>query len=270
MAEQHGAQIFKLPEEGEQPDSIDVRRLPHLISAAGVSKGGDRTALASQINNVLIAMRGPGHEEAESRVLVVALDEHRFDGLNDESGRSCRKEAVETLLACGFPHALKVSHEDLQFVRTWTPPLPEIDGGVEDDWKTPGGWAHPLLRWRGLGLFLTLAGQGAFGVTQLMAWQPSGAASLGLITGLLSVMMSAFFAVSRPNTDTQGSFGTALVLLAIIQGAAALSNVPLALLGVAGTLAGLLACFGPQYQPLGDPPKPGDWDYRDNNNNFFD
>lgn len=76
-------------------------------------------AIADRINSVLIAMRLPGNEKSEAAVILRALAEKRFHDRADAQGRDCRREAVETLLACGFPHALNVDPEDLAYARAW-------------------------------------------------------------------------------------------------------------------------------------------------------
>lgn len=256
MAEQSG-QIFKLHDDASDPESIDVRRLPHLISGAGASTGFDRIALALEINKALIAMRGPGHEEAESRILVTVLDEHRLDGLVDPQGRSCRKEAVETLLTCGFPHALKVSPEDLAFARTWKPPR------AVDTEPPMLGWAHPLRRARRRGLISTGVGQALFlAFLVVMGSANATATALAVLTGLASGGVAFVFAAGKPTPDTQAGFGSALGMLALLQAGCGLAIGSSTLLGAAGTLLGLVLSFAQQYEPRADGPRPGDWDYR--------
>ena len=53
-------------------------------------------------------MRAPGNEDQEAIAVLKQLDLKTLNGLVDEKGRSCHTEAVETLLACGFPYALRV------------------------------------------------------------------------------------------------------------------------------------------------------------------
>jgi hypothetical protein len=94
----------------------DPARLPVLIAAVqGTSVESERRLLATEINRLLEDMRAPGNEAAEAKAVLAALDVEALADLVDENGKSCRAEAVETLLACGFPHALQVKPEDLQF-----------------------------------------------------------------------------------------------------------------------------------------------------------
>ena len=107
------------------PVAADPTRLYRLIDAALKAEGMDRFVAAGKLNDLLIAMRAPGDEAAEAEAILAALDVSSLDGLVDGYGRNCRKEAVETLLACGFPHALQVSPEDLAHARR-RPPRPRL------------------------------------------------------------------------------------------------------------------------------------------------
>jgi hypothetical protein len=263
MAERK-AEIFGLPEEGAEPESVDVRRLPFLISGALTAQGNDRRAVATQINRVLIAMRRPGHEKAESGLLVAALDGHRFDDMVDEQGRDCRKEAVETLLACGFPHALNISPEDLAFAREWKPAPPDEDELDEaSDWTTTRGWVHPLRRARGFAFIAILGGQLAFAWLLMFTAGLGGGIAPAFGAGLVAVVTAFLLAISKPDLESQAIHGTALVMMLVIQTLCATSIGVEGLLGPAAIAVGLLAAFGSQYTALRDPPKPGDWDYRE-------
>lgn len=95
----------------------DPQQLSRLIGEARAADALLKFAAAGKINALLIALRTPGNEVAEARSILAELDVSALDGLVDGEGRSCRKEAVETLLACGFPHALEVDPGDLAFAR---------------------------------------------------------------------------------------------------------------------------------------------------------
>lgn len=112
--------------EAAQPDERvpersgpDLERFKVAVAAFLSAEGEERTALAGEIVDGLIAMRAPGSDEAESALVLKALDLRSFGTLVDARGRNGRKEAVETLLAMGYPHALKLSPEDLEFARTY-------------------------------------------------------------------------------------------------------------------------------------------------------
>jgi hypothetical protein len=102
----------------EEPSSPDPAELTRLVGLARAAEGLDRLQVAGRINTLLIALRAPGGESAEAHAILAELDVSALDGLVDGHGRDCRKEAVETLLACGFPHALSVDPKDLAHART--------------------------------------------------------------------------------------------------------------------------------------------------------
>jgi len=93
-----------------------------------------RLELARGLNEVLVAMRAPGHEKEESLLVRSALEGKALTGLVDVLGHSCRKEAVETLLACGYPWALEVPPEDLEFARNFS----------GDAWTAGDSWAKAM------------------------------------------------------------------------------------------------------------------------------
>lgn len=243
----------------ETPDdaAVDVRRLPHLISGARASSGTDRRALAREINQVLTAMRAPGHAEAETKVIVGALDARQLDDLYDDQGRSCRKEAVETLLAGGFPHALNVAPEDLAFARGYVGRPVEAEGDAEAKWK------EGLSRNRRNGAAVVGGAQALFALLLMATRGLLGTAeTIALGCGLAATGLAIAFALQEPKVDHQSTWGTALGLAAAGQLFTALELGPPALIGAVGTVFGLLMAFASQYQPRADPPKPGDWDYR--------
>jgi len=97
---------------------VEFETLLAQLPKAGL---GERTPLAGSLNDVLVAMRRPGNEQAKALLVRDALERKELQGLTDDRNRSCRKEAVETLLACGYPWALEVRPEDLAFARGWRP-----------------------------------------------------------------------------------------------------------------------------------------------------
>lgn len=102
------------PTQERVPPERDPARLPALIGEArATTMSSEALGVAGEINALLIAMRAPGNESAEAKAVLAALDVGTLEGLVDAQGRSCRAEAVETLLACGFPHALNVKPEEL-------------------------------------------------------------------------------------------------------------------------------------------------------------
>lgn len=116
VGEREGARV----QEPVQP-SDDPTGLTALINRWHAADDADRPEAARAINELLIEMRAPGHEAEEAKALLSALDLSRLDGAKDAQGRDCRKEAVESLIACGFPHALNLSPDDLQYARAREP-----------------------------------------------------------------------------------------------------------------------------------------------------
>ena len=57
---------------------------------------------AETLVEALIAMRAPGDEADEARVVLQHLDAKSLDGLIDAKGRRAKHGAVETLLSLGF------------------------------------------------------------------------------------------------------------------------------------------------------------------------
>jgi hypothetical protein len=110
--------------EGAQPDErvparvvLDLDRFKLLLDGLLARQPEDRARVAGEIIDLLIAMRAPGHDVAESAVILKQLDLKSLSGVIDAEGRNARKEAVETLMAMGFPHALKISPEDFEWAR---------------------------------------------------------------------------------------------------------------------------------------------------------
>lgn len=213
---------------------VDVRRLPHLISGARASSGADRVALAGSINAVLIAMRGPGHAEDETRVIVAALDARQLDLLVDAEGRSCRKEAVETLLASGFPHALNIGPDDLAFARAYRGPTQSNDhsGGEQvGKARTNGAWVVALAQL--LFALIFFSSGAAVGPGALTA----------LLSGMAGLVLAVGFARTNPPLSEQTKWGTGLGAIGLVQLLSALAVGPPALIGGLGVLFGTLVAF---------------------------
>ena len=230
-----------LQSEAEEKQGVSrVARMPGLVDSLAGAPPEDKPPLAHELNELLIAMRAPGQEAAEAAVVLAALNEHKLDGAVDEAGRSCRKEAVETLLATGFPHALQVSPEDLSFARTWRPKR-----NAQTEWaqrlqanRTGGAWAAMAFALVTLGAELSPLG-GTFDTWQAVS-----------IAAALLVAVAAFWLSKRPpDTRDQAPFGTAIAVGAVVQLICMLAIGPLPLLGAAGAVLALVLAFGSQYVP---------------------
>lgn len=118
--------------EAPAPVDVDVagavRKKPHerLSSIIGLAQDerdpDEQRRLSTELVETLIAMRSPGDEAEEARLLLAHLDAKTLRNLSvDAQGHSPHQEAVETLLSLGFPHALSVSPEDLELLRLERP-----------------------------------------------------------------------------------------------------------------------------------------------------
>ncbi len=74
-------------------------------------------ARAGKLNLWLRERRPRVDPRALADALVRGLEAGDFDRLSDRSGTSCRAAAVGALLELGYPFALEVAPEDLQFFR---------------------------------------------------------------------------------------------------------------------------------------------------------
>ena len=172
--------------EPDSEPSNPPSALPRLVGEARAAQGLNRMAIAARINALLIAMRQPGNEAAEAKAILGELDVSALDGLVDGHGRDCRKEAVETLLACGFPHALEVSPEDLAHARKRAPRrgkpshLTELEAPALDAIVPVLAMGAGLVQFAGAlySLFENLAGLDSAFVSMLGAVVVSGAGAV--------------------------------------------------------------------------------------------
>lgn len=205
----------------ERLGAAPVARLPELVDALAGADAADRIRLAGEVNEVLIAMRVPGQEAAESAVVQAALGAKKLHGVVDRQGRSCRREAVETLLATGFPHALEVSPDDLAFARSFdaktadAPDEKEAQGGPPNEWKQQmRARRNAAAVISGAGSAVTIVAQCAHLISHReVVIDRFASIALALITTLVT------FAFARRETDTgdQGSFGTAIAITTLLQ-----------------------------------------------------
>lgn len=179
-----------------------VRTMRSLPQAA-------RTDLAAELNELLIAMRAPGHEAEESERILELLASKTLEGLVDPIGRSCRNEAVETMLSSGFPHALALDAADVAFARAW-----RAGHGTE---QPLADWELVLLRNRrrgavaiGLGQALSLLFMTR---TELFSRWPVQLTALSLLT----IVSAVAFGLVRPRTMNVGLIGSALFFLVLAQ-----------------------------------------------------
>lgn len=238
---------------------------PELLQALNAVPDAARPDIATRLNDVLIAMRAPGHESEEAELVMEALSSKELHDAIDTRGRSCRKEAVQTMMACGFPHALMLDPDDMAFARSFfevrkAPSVTNAAGhAIDDDALEP--WEAGMRGNRRLGAAVMSSLQICSGIWSVTAMTgPPAIAAVGL--SLLGLLAAATLAFSRPrdfNIATFGAFATILALVGFIVALAAQSWViALAPIGVA---AGLYISIAMLYQERADRPQPGDWDY---------
>lgn len=107
--------------EGQASATAGEPALRQLIREALGAVGADRPVFAGRLNAALRAL--PQHQEprAVAGLLTRALETSPLGELVDEGGLCCRATAVEVLLSLGYPFALEVSPEDLEFLRAQAP-----------------------------------------------------------------------------------------------------------------------------------------------------
>lgn len=251
----------------EPPAELDASHgrlstFPELLSELERTPGLERTRLAARVNDVLIAMREPGHEAEEAELVMAALQSKILHPLIDADGRSCRKEAVETMLACGFPHALLLEPEDIRFARTFKPAGPRLE---EDDanprWT---GWELTAQTTRRLGAGVIGLSHAASLVIEFLYPPRTGwwFYLLVLVAGLASAAALAFV---RPRDLNIATFGALLVGIGLTGGLFALfTGAPQLLLAPVSLGVGLYVSIAHLGEARADPPRPGDWDYVEN------
>lgn len=238
---------------------------PELLRALNAVPDAARPDIASRLNDVLIAMRAPGHESEEAELVMEALSSQELHDAIDTRGRSCRKEAVQTMMACGFPHALMLDPDDMAFARRFfeVRKAPSATNAAEhvidDDALEP--WEAGMRGNRRLGAGAMSALQIASGI--LSVTEVTGPSAIaGVVLSLIGLFAAAALAFSRPrdfNIATFGAFATILALVGFIVALAAQSwAIAIAPIGVA---AGLYISIAMLYQERADRPQPGDWDY---------
>jgi hypothetical protein len=99
-----------------------MRAVPRLLEEARAAAGAERAALALHLNRELEALGAEGGSREVADLLLQLLESGRLEGLEDAEGRTCRGVAVETLVGLGYPYALEVRPEDLEYLRTQARP----------------------------------------------------------------------------------------------------------------------------------------------------
>jgi hypothetical protein len=206
---------------------------PHERVPLLVSRARDNGEACRELIDALIAMRAPGDEADEARVVVAELDAKALDGLRDEAGRDAKAEAVETLLSLGFPHALSVSPEDLDYFRDAKP-------------QTLAGLVLKVQRSRKRMLQLGLLGQVlAAGAVLATGHHDEAQFPLALLLALTTTG-GAVWLNARPPKAGKQALPLTLVLLALLATTSVAAVAGAAGLGVSAILGlGVYGLLGP-------------------------
>lgn len=231
--------------EGAEPsaprgDAPDLKRFRALVLQAQQASAEERVHAAEALNDALIRMRKPGNDEAEATEILMQLSLETLTTLTDERGRNCRKEAVETLMAMGFPHALKISPEDFEFARRYvTYPSP----GLDEAEASPTAWQTTMRKTRLACAVLVVFGNvaGAIGAAGASGSRP-GLAGFALVAALFNIGSALWLNSRRLHPDEQVLPLTGLVCGAALNlVAAVLASSFFPALGFVGTAAGIAA-----------------------------
>ncbi len=95
-------------------DGLALQELAGRLASAAPS---GRRALAAELAEVLDGVRRGPEAERVAQVVLSMLGDRVFDGLATPAGRPLRAVAVDVLLRLGYPFALEVEPDDLQFLR---------------------------------------------------------------------------------------------------------------------------------------------------------
>src|SRR5687768_3678006 len=91
--------------------------LSELIQRGRNASGEERAWLCTLINRALLALSAAPDKDRQAALLLEMLDDEALHGLEDERRVPCRAVAVEALLTIGYPWALQLEPEDVQFLR---------------------------------------------------------------------------------------------------------------------------------------------------------
>jgi len=100
-----------------------------LLQRARNSEGDERLQLAGRLNELMRKSASDPNRESWAKFLVDMLEDKGFHDLYDGDGVSCRAVAAQAILTFGFPYALHLHPDDLDYLRTVSP-----------NTTAPGGW----------------------------------------------------------------------------------------------------------------------------------
>lgn len=162
--------------------------LSELIQRARNAEGEERAWLCTLVNRALVALCGASDKDRQAALLLEMLDDEALHGLEDEQRNPCRAVAVEALLTIGYPWALQLMPEDVQFLRDHPSrtrpkiPIARAAGGA-------AGIGSALM------LGVSMVGMRAWWMSQLL----HSSTELALVGALALMMLSSFSLVlGRP------------------------------------------------------------------------
>jgi hypothetical protein len=108
-------------DDGPTAVSTPASRVLDVLQRARNAEGEPRLKLAAQLNGLLKRPVHDAEREAFAQLIIEKLDDEAFHDLYDDKGGSCRAAAVEAVLSLGFPWALHVWPDDLEYLRAVRP-----------------------------------------------------------------------------------------------------------------------------------------------------
>ena len=154
--------------------------LSELIQRARNASGEEKAWLCTLVNRALTALSQAADKDRQAALLLEMLDDEALHTLEDERRVPCRAVAVEALLTIGYPWALQLEPEDVQFLR---------------DNPAQAKATLPLAR-----IFSGFAGAAVVGffalsMSQIPGWWmtrlPNSPSELALVLSLMATMLSA-------------------------------------------------------------------------------
>lgn|GEM_PF-2625483 len=91
--------------------------MPELIQRARNAVGEERAWLCTLVNRALSALPAASDKDKQAPVLLQMLDDEALHDMEDDKKVPCRAVAVEALLSIGYPWALQLDPDDVQFLR---------------------------------------------------------------------------------------------------------------------------------------------------------
>jgi hypothetical protein len=112
------------PPRGGPDDGImapAASAVSEALQRARNGEAGNRPKLGGALNALLRRPVAQLERGAMAQLLLEKLDDGAFHDLYDGDGVSCRATAVEAVLALGYPYALNVMPDDLEYLRSMKP-----------------------------------------------------------------------------------------------------------------------------------------------------